>query len=86
LGPNKVLFLGWIQPILDGVKLIFKEVIILSKNNLILNNFRSFLRTVIILLIWSTIPAIFFEAQNILSFLIFMILIGVSVYTIIFIG
>jgi NADH:ubiquinone oxidoreductase subunit H len=36
VGPNKVIIMGLIQPVLDGIKLFLKETIILIKRNKIL--------------------------------------------------
>jgi NADH:ubiquinone oxidoreductase subunit H len=36
VGPNKVIIIGLIQPVLDGIKLFLKETIILIKRNKIL--------------------------------------------------
>lgn len=51
VGPNKVIIIGLIQPVLDGIKLFLKETIILVKRNKILYFLRPVIRLCFIVII-----------------------------------
>jgi len=80
IGPNKVIFTGIIQPILDGVKLLFKELLLMYKRNQLIFLLTPYLSILTILLFWSLIPTHFSRIRNRLSFLLIIVLIGVSVF------
>lgn len=57
IGPNRVGFFGWAQPIADTIKLLFKEVIIPTGANRFLFIIAPILAVVPALVIWAVIPA-----------------------------
>ena len=56
VGPNVVGFWGLLQPFADGVKLIFKEIVIPSRSNAFLFVFAPILTFAISLISWTLIP------------------------------
>lgn len=86
VGPNKVLILGLLQPVLDGVKLIFKEIIFIRKRNTSIFYMAPFVSLFIMLILWVVVPNIYFTLSLRLSFLIIIVFIGISVYPTILIG
>jgi len=81
LGPQKVLFIGYLQPVIDGLKLIFKNFLLLKETNNKLFFATPVLIFVILIIIYSTIPIYFTNFK--FSILFYMVCIGLSVYFII---
>lgn len=52
MGPNKVLFGGLLQPALDGVKLLLKELVLISKRDKFIFLGSPLLVCVVILFVW----------------------------------
>ena len=87
-GPNLVGFLGLLQPIADGFKLLLKETVIPYKSNGILYIFAPLLSFGISLFLWFIIPNFFmvnFIHSNI-SLLLILGFSGLNVYAIIISG
>jgi len=55
-GPNIVGFFGFLQPIADGLKLFFKELIFPSNSNLIVFYFAPVFTFFCSILLWIVIP------------------------------
>jgi NADH:ubiquinone oxidoreductase subunit H len=51
IGPNKVLFIGIIQPIIDGIKLLLKEENLITKTNISIFFVRPIIAFLIIIII-----------------------------------
>lgn len=81
LGPNKIIFLGLFQALLDGLKLVKKEFIFPKRRSDFLFMFIPLLRFLIIYLEWFLLPFIggFINWQ--FSIIFFFCLVGVIVYT-----
>lgn len=86
LGPNKVSFIGLLQPIIDGLKLFLKEFSFLIKNNKIIFYFSPIFRFLIILTIWIIFPSFFCLLNIKYSVLFFLRIIGISVYSVLLSG
>lgn len=74
-GPNKVGFLGIIQPFRDAIKLLSKEVFFIFKSNYNLYYFSPIIIFVIIIIIWILYPYftnIYFMNYSLLLMIIFM--------------
>ena len=81
LGPNKLIFWGILQPVMDGLKLIFKEEVKLWNISYSTFFIPSFLLFFVIMQVW------FLIAREInMSFLIFLLILGTMVYRSILIG
>lgn len=87
-GPNKVGFLGLLQPIADALKLIFKETIIPTASDRIVFIIAPIIALVLSLLNWAIVP--FFEkwifADIRVSILMFFAISSLGVYGIIMSG
>jgi NADH-quinone oxidoreductase subunit H len=71
MGPNKVSFIGLIQPLLDAFKLLSKQATIPLKANYFFYNISPFFSLSLSLLIWVRIPRIFNSFSVNYSFLLF---------------
>lgn len=85
-GPNKVGVYGLLQPLRDGVKLIFKEVIYIHNSNYYYYLVRPGLRMVLMFILWLMLP--FYENYLCTSIHVVMILciISIGVYGLILSG
>lgn len=81
LGPNKIRLVGLAQPVLDGVKLLLKELTIINFGNKTFYFIGSLAILVVILCLWILIPSSWFMLE--VKFLILLILglIGLTVYS-----
>lgn len=80
LGPNKVSFLGFLQAVLDGVKLIKKEQVLpINSSELSFLGFPG-LVFLVLFLEWFCVPFLFFFLRFQFSFLFLLCLVGFSVY------
>jgi len=86
VGPNKVSFIGLVQPLLDAFKLLTKQNLVPLRSNKLLYNLSPQLSLLLALFSWLTIPlAYFFVALN-YSFLIFFCIGSVIVFIILLSG
>jgi NADH-quinone oxidoreductase subunit H len=87
-GPNVNGFHGLLQPLADGLKLLFKEIIVPTKANKLLFIFSPIFFLGIALSLWSLLP---FDpttvvADPVYSALVFIVFSGLSIYGVIFAG
>lgn len=87
-GPNIVGFLGILQPIADGIKLLLKETVVPYKSSLILYICAPFLSFSISILLWFIIPNCFLIniIHSNVSLLLIFGLSSINVYSIIISG
>nr|YP_009485772.1 NADH dehydrogenase subunit 1 [Urostylis flavoannulata]AVZ00908.1 NADH dehydrogenase subunit 1 [Urostylis flavoannulata] len=79
-GPNKVGFMGILQPFSDGLKLFFKESVFPFKSNFIIYYMSPIYMLTLSMFLWSLYPMMFnFHMFN-LGFLFFMCCTGMGVY------
>jgi len=87
-GPNKMRFLGLLQPILDGVKLLVKEIYYLRAAQGSLFFLGPLLLIVVFLVVWrcvlpwGSVGTVLMHSTA----LLFFVILGVSPYAIVFIG
>jgi len=86
VGPNKFSVLGVLQPLLDGVKLVFKENLPSFKRNFFTLIYTSIMFFLIIVLIWFIVPTFLNNSITKYSSFIFLILLGISSYVILLTG
>lgn len=86
IGPNKISIIGFLQPVLDGIKLFIKEFSFLLKNNKVIFYFRPIISFVLILSIWLIFPSYFYFINIKYRIIFFICLIGLSVYTVLLSG
>jgi len=87
IGPNKLTFGGVLQPVADGVKLLFKEALLLAQRQILLFYFRPGLILILFLGVWTWILpwAGGYSTLKFSSLLLFAIL-GIGTYLIILVG
>ena len=56
IGPNKVSFIGLLQPLLDALKLFSKQLLTPSRVNKLLYNLSPILRLFLAIFVWTTLP------------------------------
>nr|YP_010292362.1 NADH dehydrogenase subunit 1 [Heniocha dyops]ULO26100.1 NADH dehydrogenase subunit 1 [Heniocha dyops] len=85
-GPNKLGFMGLLQPFSDAVKLITKEQTYLNYSNYISYYFSPIVSFIVSLLVWSLIPYYFNLISFNLGVLFFLCVISMGVYTVMVAG
>lgn len=80
LGPNKRTLIGLTQPLLDGIKLLFKYSIIPSYSNKILFFLSPIITFLVIVRLWNSLSFYWFFRNFYLSLLFTLACIGISVY------
>nr|UPL65272.1 NADH dehydrogenase subunit 1 [Largus sp.] len=79
-GPNKVGFMGLLQPISDGLKLFFKEQTYPYMSNFIIYYFSPVFMLILSFMLWSLYPQVFNFYSFSYGFLYFLCCTGLSVY------
>nr|AIX92143.1 NADH dehydrogenase subunit 1 [Monomachus antipodalis] len=80
-GPNKISFLGILQPFSDAIKLFSNENLFILKSNYYLYYMSPMLMLLIMLMMWMIIPNIFNIFSFNLSIMFMLCLMNLSVYT-----
>lgn len=86
VGPNKVSFIGIVQPLLDAFKLLTKQNLIPLRSNKLLYNFSPQLSLLLALFRWLTMPLAYFFVRLNYSFLIFFCIGSVIVFAVLLSG
>lgn len=85
-GPNKVSFIGILQPFRDAIKLFSKELFLIKNSNYIFYLISPIFRIILILIIWLIIPNYFNLYYLNLNLLLFLCFLRLGVYIIIIRG
>lgn len=86
VGPNKVSFVGLVQPLLDAFKLLSKQNIVPLRSNKFIYNLSPQLSLFLSLFVWSTMPLSFFFLSMNYSFLVFFCVGSVIVFSVLLSG
>ena len=86
LGPNKFSFQGVLQPLLDGIKLIFKENIKFNKTNIKIIMILSLTLFILIVQLWFLIPTTPNNSRIKYRALMFLLILRALSYIILIIG
>nr|YP_010616674.1 NADH dehydrogenase subunit 1 [Celastrina lavendularis]YP_010701150.1 NADH dehydrogenase subunit 1 [Celastrina oreas]WAW79874.1 NADH dehydrogenase subunit 1 [Celastrina lavendularis]WCI21391.1 NADH dehydrogenase subunit 1 [Celastrina oreas] len=85
-GPNKVGFIGMLQPFSDGIKLFTKEMIYLNSSNYLFYYLSPIIGFILSLIVWMLIPYYFNFISFDLGILFFLSVISLGVYTLLIAG
>jgi NADH-quinone oxidoreductase subunit H len=80
LGPNKVAYLGLLQPLLDAFKLLSKSLTITSYSNKFIYFISPYISLGLSLVLWSSIPSFYTFTTGSFSFLVFVLVCSVIVF------
>lgn len=83
VGPNKVGFIGILQPFSDAIKLLNKEIFLVLKSNFLIYKFIPILIFFLSLISWIIYPLIRFSLVINYGILFMLIIIGLNVYPVI---
>lgn len=86
LGPNKVSFIGLVQPLLDAFKLLSKQSITPLHSNKILYNVSPMFALIISLFVWSFSFTVFSFSSGCMSFLFFFCVGSFMVFSVLMAG
>lgn len=86
LGPNKVSFLGLLQPLLDAFKLLSKQSITPVRSNKFTYNFAPHSSLILSLLIWVTMPTVYLMFTVNYSLVVFFLIGSVIVFSVLLAG
>lgn len=86
IGPNKVSFIGLVQPLLDAFKLLSKQSITPLRSNKLIYNLSPHLSLFLALFTWITMPLIYNAVNLNYSFLIFFCISSVIVFAVLLSG
>jgi len=85
LGPNKTVFKGLLQPLLDALKLLSKPSVILSHNYSLYYHISAMLAFIIRLLFWISLPLLILQESKFLV-LWLLLLFGLGTYSLLLAG
>nr|YP_003856707.1 NADH dehydrogenase subunit 1 [Mekongiella xizangensis]ADK77648.1 NADH dehydrogenase subunit 1 [Mekongiella xizangensis] len=85
-GPNKVGFIGILQPFSDALKLLTKEHFVLISSNYLLYYFSPIFSLMISLVVWSVFPYLTYMCSFMYGFLFFLCCTSMGVYTMMIAG
>lgn len=86
LGPNKVSFIGLVQPLLDAFKLLSKQSITPFHSNKILYNLSPMFALIISLFVWAFSFTIFSFSSGCMSFLLFFCVGSFMIFSVLMAG
>lgn len=86
LGPNKVSFIGIVQPLLDAFKLLSKQNIVPLRANKFSYNVAPIRALFLSLFVWITIPSIYFVTSLNYSLVIFFCVSSILVFSVLIAG
>lgn len=86
IGPNKVSFIGIVQPLLDAFKLLSKQTITPLRSNKFVYNLSPHLSLYLSLLTWLTIPLVYRTVNLNYSFLMFFCISSIIVFSVLLSG
>lgn len=86
LGPNKVSFLGLLQPLLDAFKLLSKQSIVPLRSNKFTYHLSPHLALVLALFIWLTMPTLYLIVTMNYSLVIFFCVGSIIVFSVLLAG
>ena len=86
LGPNKVIFMGLVQPLLDALKLLTKRYSFPFTSNLYPYIISPLLSLFISLTLWVIVPYMYYDNSLSYSFLVFLLVTSIIVFPLLLAG
>lgn len=85
-GPNKVSFIGLVQPLLDAFKLLTKQNLVPLRSNKLTYHISPQIALILSLFVWLTIPSLYFILILNYSLLIFFCISSIMVFAVLLAG